>query len=79
MEECGIITENVYSVAYYNIESKIYQDTMFLTNKSCKEHIRLNNYHYSSDAHSYAMTAWRSPEVEKLFKILQEVDWDKIL
>ena len=52
---------------------------MFLTNKSCKEHIRLNNYHYSSDAHSYAMTAWRSPEVEKLFKILQEVDWDKML
>lgn len=79
LEECGIIAENVYSVAYYNIESKIYQDTMFLTNKSCKEHIRLNNYHYSSDAHSYAMTAWRSPEVEKLFKILQQVDWDKML
>ena len=52
---------------------------MFLTNKSCKEHIKANYYHYDEDAHSYAMTAWRSPEVTKLFKILQEVDWDKIL
>lgn len=64
---------------YYRYRHHKYPDTMFLTNKSCKEHIKANYYHYNSDAHSYAMTAWRSPEVEKLFKILQEVDWDKIL
>lgn len=48
---------------------------MFLTNRSCKEHIRANHYHYNADAHSYAMTAWRSPEVERLFKILDVIDW----
>lgn len=30
------------------------------------------------DAHTYAMTASRSPRVEKLYKILQEIDWDRI-
>lgn len=70
---------NDYELVYYKFRHHKYPDTMFLTYKSCKEHIRLNNYHYSSDAHPYAMTAWRSPEVEKLFKIIQEIDWDKLL
>ena len=79
LQEYGILTEDRYELVYYNYKHHNYQDTMFLTNKSCKEHIKANHYHYNSDAHSYAMTAWRSPEVAKLFKILQEVDWDKIL
>lgn len=35
-----------------------------------------NHYHYSEDAHTYCMVAWRSPEVEKLWKILRETKWD---
>lgn len=31
---------------------------------------------YSEDAHTYCMVAWRSPEVEKLWKILRETKWD---
>ena len=50
-------------------------DELFITNKSCKQHIEVNYYHYSEDAHSYAMTAWRSPEVSYLWDILQKVDW----
>ena len=65
-------------VGYYRNEHHIYPDTMFLTNRSCKRHIELNHYHYDSDVHSYAMTAWRSPEVEKLWDILQKVDWLKM-
>lgn len=75
LEEVGLIRECEYTVGYYRNEHHVYPDTMFLTNRSCKEHIEANHYHYSSDAHSYAMTAWRSPEVSRLFEILDKIDW----
>lgn len=53
-------------------------DTMFLTKEEAKEHIRLNHYHYTSEAHTYAMTAWRAPKVERLLKILSEFDLDQL-
>lgn len=72
------IFDDDYEFAYYRKVHHIYPDTMFLTNRSCKEHIQLNHYHYADDAHSYAMTAWRSSEVEKLWDILQKVDWKSL-
>ena len=78
LSDCGIIYDGEYTVGYYRNEHHIYPNTMFLTNRSCKKHIELNYYHYDDDAHSYAMTAWRSPEVEKLWDILQKVDWLKM-
>lgn len=65
-----------YNKVNYCIRRKNYDDTMFLTEKDAAEHLRQNDYHYSEDAHTYAMTAWRNPRVEKLYKILQEVDFD---
>ena len=53
----------------------IYPNTMFLTEKDAREHLKANHYHYSEDAHTYCMSAWRSPVVEQLWKILQEVQW----
>jgi hypothetical protein len=64
-----------YEVISYKIVPKIYEDTMFLTQKDAEDHLRANDYHYSDDAHTYAMTAWRSPRVAKLIKILQETEW----
>ncbi|MCD8011613.1 MAG: hypothetical protein LUG99_00275 [Lachnospiraceae bacterium] len=55
--------------------SVVYPNTMFLTEKEAMEHLEANDYHYSKDAHTYCMTAWRSPDVERLWKILQEVEW----
>lgn len=75
LQDTGVISEDEYGVVYYRNEHYRYPDTMFLTNRSCKEHIAANHYHYSSDAHSYAMTAWRSPEVSHLFDILDKIDW----
>ena len=75
LEEAEVISHGRYDTACYRKEHYRYPDTMFLTNRSCKEHIRLNHYHYSGDAHSYAMTAWRSPEVERLWNILDVIDW----
>lgn len=53
-------------------------DTMFLTKAEAKAHIKLNRHHYTSEAHTYAMTAWRAPKVERLLNILETFDWDSI-
>lgn len=51
---------------------------MFLTHEAAIEHLKLNDYHYSDKAHTYAHTAWRSSE-EPLWNILQTVDWSNLL
>lgn len=69
--------DNVDVVNYRNVD-KNFENTMFLTNRECKAHIKSNYYHYPKDAHSYAMTAWRAPEVSKLFNILDKINWSEI-
>lgn len=67
--------------AYMFYEKKqhcIHPNTMFLTKEEAKRHIELNHYHYTKEAHTYAMTAWRAPKVERLFKILETLDWNEI-
>lgn len=79
MIDVGVVeNDGLYDTASYSNEHYVYPNTMFLTNRSCKKHIEINHYHYSADAHSYAMTAWRSPEVERLWNILDKIDWRKI-
>lgn len=41
----------------------------FLTAKACKEHIRLNGYHYN-DPQDYLNHAWRNPEMELVSEFL---------
>lgn len=65
-------------ILYYKEVDKNFENTMFLTNRECKEHIKTNHYHYPQDAHSYAMTAWRSREVATLFNILEKIKWNEI-
>jgi hypothetical protein len=66
---------------YYEVPVRrvhvIKQDTMFLTRRECQEHIERNYYHYNKTVHPYAMTAWRSPQFEKLIKILQTANFDE--
>lgn len=64
-----------YHVIPYKWVDKIYENTMFLTEKDAAEHLKANDYHYDETAHTYAMTAWRSPTMERLIKILQEVNF----
>ena len=68
-----------FRVSNYRIVSKVYPDTMFLTQKAAENHLKANYYHYSEDAHTYAMTSWRNRETEILWKILQQVDWELLL
>lgn len=67
-----------YELRYY-IEEQLVSDQTgcFLTKKACKRHIELNGYNYNQ-GHTYAMTAWRNPEFEKLLKILTEMNFDDI-
>lgn len=67
-----------YSVCYYTNEEKNFENTMFLTNRECKAHIKANYYHYPEDAHSYAMTAWRAPEVARVWDMLEKIDWSEL-
>ena len=59
-------------------ENYIVPNTMFLTKQDAKDHIKLYGYNYTKDVHTYAMTALRSPSVEKLYKVIQETDWDEL-
>lgn len=59
-------------------ESFIVPNTMFLTKEEAKRHLEKNHYHYTSKAHTYAMTAWRAPKVERLLNILMAFDWDSV-
>lgn len=54
----------------------IVQDRMFLTRAEAESHLASNYYHYTDWAHTYAMTAWRSPMVSQLLHVLQEADFN---
>lgn len=60
-------------------EEYICENTFFLTKREAEEHLETNYYHYSSKAHIYAMSAWRSPQFERLYDILFNIDLEEIL
>lgn len=73
-DELDIDTNEIELIYYRNIENVVTQQTgCFLTKRACKRHIELNHYHYN-EPHTYAMTAWRNPEFERLLKIIENLD-----
>lgn len=93
LAECGTIGEIIgvmeknhvaYSrsgnaeVCYLERYRRLSDETgAFLTKEDCQRHLDENRYHYSEDAHPYALTAWRNPTFERLLKIIVETDWGK--
>ncbi len=76
------LVEELKDVDTYNFTVMQYKEVakdsgMFLTHDAAIEHLKNNSHHYSDNAHTYAHTAWRSKE-EKLWEILQTVDFDKL-
>ena len=65
-----------YEVYGEKVEEVFEPNTFFLTMRDCKEHIRLNHYHYRNPR-AYCMHAWRSPEFERFLKIFLDMDLDK--
>lgn len=78
LNDMGYLNQNDYGMYYYRDTHYVYPDTMFLTYRGAKKHLDCNSYHYDSEAHPYAMTAWRSTEVETLWNILDKIDWKKM-
>lgn len=64
-----IYEEEVFFIAY---------NTCFFTKEEAKKHLEDNRHHYSDKAHPFAMTAWGAPKLERLMKILETFDWNKI-
>lgn len=75
-DECDYDEDSLY-IKPYEYEEFIVPNTMFLTLRECTEHIRTNTHHYNRPI-PYAMTAWRSPQVAKLYEILEKTDWENI-
>lgn len=75
-EELGY-SDGLYFVNYKD-EYVIAENTMFLTIEECRKHIECNGYHYN-EPHTYAMTAWRSPQVKRLYEILENTNWDEFI
>lgn len=55
-----------------NFDYKEEYQNAFMTEKACKEHIRLNNYHYNKPI-DYLQHAFRNPELELVLKFLCEL------
>src|SRR5690606_34765786 len=53
-------------------------NTCFFTKEEAKRHLENNRHHYSDKAHTFAMTTWRAPKMERLMKILETFDWDAV-
>lgn len=70
-KECRLVYEEEISFIAYN--------TCFLTKAEAKSHLESNGHHYSGKAHTFAMTAWRAPKMERLINILETFDWDQLI
>lgn len=71
--------EDGFYVSYYSLNHSVQQEgTFFLTKRECQEHIKYNRHHYNETVHTYANTIFRSPQVEKLYEILENVDFSTL-
>ncbi|TXR62117.1 hypothetical protein DM800_21625 [Bacillus sp. AY18-3] len=76
--EDNLNSNGFFDTVFVKKEGFIVPDTMFLTKEEAKRHLELNKHHYTLKAHTYAMTAWRAPKVERLLNILETFDWESI-
>lgn len=73
-ENLELDVEMVYSRNY----EKLSEETgCFLTKRAAKLHLSQNGYHYNNGK-TYAMTAWRNREFERVLNILQSMNIDDI-
>ena len=54
----------------FGIKERWDERQMFLTETDAEQHLKLNYYHYSLDAHTYVKHAWRAPELDQFIKDL---------
>ncbi len=55
-----------------------FDTNVFFSHQEAKDYLASREYKFSGKAHTYALTT-ESSEIKKLFKILHEVDFDKLI
>ena len=55
----------------------ISSNSLFLTLREATEHLKANWYHYDKLAHPYCSCAFRSPQFERLIKVLRTADFSE--
>lgn len=69
--------DNVYDVIYIDKKWRVTPYTgAFITKRACKNYIERYGYNHCKP-HTYAMTAYRNFELERLLKILREMKMDE--
>lgn len=69
--------DNVYDVIYIDKKWQVTPFTgAFITKRACKNYIERYGYNHCKP-HTYAMTAYRNFELERLLKILREMKMDE--
>ena len=66
--------DNVYDVVYMEKKERLSRNTgAFLTKRACKQYIEKYGYNHS-EPHTYAMTAFRNYELERLLNIIKNLN-----
>lgn len=65
-----------YEIIYHtDIKESIVKNLLFLTKRSAEEYLYENPDEYAPDAHPHLITAYESPEIARICKIIQKTDW----
>lgn len=64
------IKKSIREACEYGVKKVWEKRGMFLTETDAEQHLKLNHYHYSSNAHTYVEHAWRAPELTGFFHAL---------
>ncbi|MBO4531444.1 MAG: hypothetical protein J5767_12505 [Paludibacteraceae bacterium] len=72
------IDSSDYDIVYVSKAGHLAPNCCFITWADAVEHLKYNKHHYSADAHPYTMTAFRSPQLEKLLEIVKTTEWEMI-
>lgn len=62
---------------YIAEQSVVVPDMLCMTRKDAQMHLDKNGHHYTENAHTYAMTAWRCPRYEHLIHLLRGIDFER--
>ena len=65
------------SIDYLERRRIVSPNTLFLTLREATEHLKANWYHYEKGAHPYCSCAFRSPQFERLIKLLRTADFSE--
>lgn len=66
-----------YQYRWYADRPKLVRGPIFLTRKAAQEYCDRYGYNHNNPR-PYAMTAYRSPEIEMLWNIIEKTDWNNI-